>query len=543
MRQLFADDQERFSNYSIEIDDQLLVDYSRNIISDITVKKLLDLACQTKLPEAIQAMFRGEKINQTEDRAVLHVALRNLTNTPIMVDGEDVMPQVAEVLEKMERLSSQVISGERRGFGGHPITDVVNIGTGGSYLGPLTVTEALKSYQNHLKIHFVANLDGADLRTTLETLNPATTLFLISSKTFTTQETITNANSARDWLLAASGEPGLIKNHFIAMSANSAAVAAFGIDEANHLKCWDWVGGRFSLWSAIGFSVALAVGFEQFKQLLLGAHAMDLHFLHSPLERNLPVIMALLSIWSGNFLGAQSEAVLPYFHPLRHLPSFLQQLVMESNGKSVDQSGSAVNYQTSPIVWGECGTNGEHSFYQLLHQGCHLIPCDFIGVVNTPFALGEHHNKLMAHLFAQARALAFGKTNAEVAMEATQGPDSYRRQMAQRPFKVFRGNRPSNTILLRHLTPYTIGMLLALYEHKVFSQGVVLNIYSFDQWGVELGKQLAKQILPHTIAAHSDPQLDGSTLSLLDKFRTWRDSGVDDPSTSHRTSSRDSPLR
>ncbi|MGY0160412.1 glucose-6-phosphate isomerase [Edwardsiella tarda] len=522
MRDLFAADADRFSKFSATFDDQMLVDYSKNRITAETLEKLQALARETDLSSAIAAMFAGEKINRTEDRAVLHVALRNRSNTPIYVDGHDVMPQVNAVLAKMKQFCARVIGGEWKGYSGKAITDVVNIGIGGSDLGPYMVTEALRPYKNHLNMHFVSNVDGTHIAETLQRLDPETTLFLVASKTFTTQETMTNAHSARDWFLQAAGDECHVAKHFAALSTNEQAVSAFGIDTANMFEFWDWVGGRYSLWSAIGLSIALSIGYDNFEQLLSGAHAMDRHFATAPLHDNLPVLLALIGIWYNNFFGAETEAILPYDQYMHRFPAYFQQGNMESNGKYVDREGQVVDYQTGPIIWGEPGTNGQHAFYQLIHQGTKLIPCDFIAPAMSHNPLGDHHSKLLSNFFAQTEALAFGKSREAVEEEFAKAGKSAAEVEHIVPFKVFEGNRPTNSILLREITPYSLGMLIALYEHKIFTQGAILNIFSFDQWGVELGKQLANRILPELDDAQPVHSHDSSTNALINRFKAWR---------------------
>ncbi|WP_438288353.1 glucose-6-phosphate isomerase [Edwardsiella tarda] len=522
MRDLFAADADRFSKFSATFDDQMLVDYSKNRITAETLEKLQALARETDLSSAIAAMFAGEKINRTEDRAVLHVALRNRSNTPIYVDGHDVMPQVNAVLAKMKQFCARVIGGEWKGYSGKAITDVVNIGIGGSDLGPYMVTEALRPYKNHLNMHFVSNVDGTHIAETLQRLDPETTLFLVASKTFTTQETMTNAHSARDWFLQAAGDECHVAKHFAALSTNEQAVSAFGIDTANMFEFWDWVGGRYSLWSAIGLSIALSIGYDNFEQLLSGAHAMDRHFATAPLQDNLPVLLALIGIWYNNFFGAETEAILPYDQYMHRFPAYFQQGNMESNGKYVDREGQVVDYQTGPIIWGEPGTNGQHAFYQLIHQGTKLIPCDFIAPAMSHNPLGDHHSKLLSNFFAQTEALAFGKSREAVEEEFAKAGKSAAEVEHIVPFKVFEGNRPTNSILLREITPYSLGMLIALYEHKIFTQGAILNIFSFDQWGVELGKQLANRILPELDDVQPVHSHDSSTNALINRFKAWR---------------------
>ncbi|SLM64768.1 MULTISPECIES: glucose-6-phosphate isomerase [Dickeya] len=520
--ELFAQDSARFSRFSATFSDLMLVDYSKNRITTETLDKLQALARETGLAEAIRAMFSGEKINRTEERSVLHVALRNRSNTPILVDGKDVMPEVNAVLAKMKQFSERVINGEWKGYTGKAITDVVNIGIGGSDLGPFMVTEALRPYKNHLTMHFVSNVDGTHIAETLKRVNPETTLFLVASKTFTTQETMTNAHSARDWFLETAGDAKHVAKHFAALSTNAPAVAAFGIDTANMFEFWDWVGGRYSLWSAIGLSIALSVGFDHFEQLLSGAHAMDQHFTTTPFEQNLPVLLALIGIWYNNFFGAETEAILPYDQYLHRFAAYFQQGNMESNGKYVDRNGNPVDYQTGPIIWGEPGTNGQHAFYQLIHQGTKLIPCDFIAPAVSHNPLSDHHSKLLSNFFAQTEALAFGKSRSVVDAEFAAAGKSAQDVEHIAPFKVFEGNRPTNSILLREITPYSLGALIALYEHKIFTQGAILNIFTFDQWGVELGKQLANRILPELQDDSAVSSHDSSTNGLINHFKQWR---------------------
>ncbi|PSV36118.1 glucose-6-phosphate isomerase [Photobacterium sp. GB-27] len=519
---LFANDSARFSKFSAQFGSDILLDYSKNLITEETLTKLFALAKETELDAAIADMFSGEKINRTEDRAVLHVALRNRSNTPIMVDGEDVMPAVNAVLEKMKSFSDRIISGEWKGYTGKEITDIVNIGIGGSDLGPYMVSEALGAYKTRLNMHFVSNVDGTHIAETLKDLNPETTLFLIASKTFTTQETMTNALSARDWFLAKAEDKAHVAKHFAALSTNGEAVAEFGIDTDNMFEFWDWVGGRYSLWSAIGLSICLSVGFDNFVALLDGGHAMDKHFAEAPLEQKLPVILALIGIWYNNFHGAETEAILPYDQYMHRFAAYFQQGNMESNGKYVDRGGNPVDYQTGPIIWGEPGTNGQHAFYQLIHQGTKLIPCDFIAPAISHNPLGDHHPKLMANFFAQTEALAFGKSREKVEAEFFAAGKSQEEVNDLAEFKVFEGNRPTNSILVKEITPYTLGALIALYEHKIFTQGVIWNIFSFDQWGVELGKQLANQILPELNNKEQVSSHDSSTNGLINAFKQWR---------------------
>lgn len=522
MRDLFEQDKDRFTKFSATFDGQILVDFSKNRITQETLDNLLALAKETELENAISSMFNGEKINRTEDRAVLHTALRNRDNTPVYVDGKDVMPDVNAVLEKMKQFSQRIISGEWKGFTGKAITDVVNIGIGGSDLGPFMVTEALRPYKNHLNMHFVSNVDGTQIAETLKKLNPETTLFLIASKTFTTQETMTNAHSARDWFLASAKDESQVAKHFVALSTNGDEVAKFGIDTNNMFEFWDWVGGRYSLWSAIGLSIILSVGFDNFVQLLNGAHAMDKHFTQTPLEKNIPVLLGLIGIWYNNFFESETEAILPYDQYMHRFAAYFQQGNMESNGKYIGRDGKAVSYQTGPIIWGEPGTNGQHAFYQLIHQGTKMIPCDFIAPAATHNPLGDHHEKLLSNFFAQTEALAFGKTREVVDAEFAAQGKSVADMEYVAPYKVFEGNRPTNSILLKEITPYSLGALIAMYEHKIFTQGAILNIFTFDQWGVELGKQLASRILPELENSEKVSSHDSSTNGLINSYKAWR---------------------
>jgi glucose-6-phosphate isomerase len=508
MRDLFAADPDRFDHFSIELED-LLFDYSKNRIDQTTAQLLVELARSSGVPEAARAMYGGEKINWTEGRSVLHVALRNRSDSPILVDGADVMPQINAVLEQMRRFSEKLRSGDWLGFTGRPISSVVNIGIGGSDLGPAMICEALTPYCDGPKVRFISNVDATDFAEETRDLDPAETLFVVASKTFTTQETMTNAHTARQWLVEALGDEAAVARHFVALSTNREAVEEFGIDPDNIFEFWDWVGGRYSSWSAIGLTVVLAIGFDRFVELLDGAHSMDRHFIETPLERNIPVLMAMLGVWYRNFFGASTKAVLPYDQYLRRFPAYLQQGDMESNGKSVDRDGNRVTYRTGPVVWGEPGTNGQHAFYQLIHQGTELVPCDFIGVVNTSNPIGDHHQKLMANFFAQTEALMRGRTIAEVEEELRIRGIRDEEIEALAPHKVFEGNRPTNTILLDRVTPRSLGMLVALYEHQIFVQGVVWRVNSFDQWGVELGKALAGKIL-----GEEEKLLDGETADL-----------------------------
>ena len=523
IQDLFKQEPNRFTDYSLTFNDEILVDYSKNNITQETLTLLRQLASECALPEAVEAMFTGEKINRTENRAVLHTALRNRANTPVLVDGKDVMPDVNDVLFKMKSFVNRVISGEWKGYTGKAITDVINIGIGGSDLGPYMVTEALRPYKNHLTMHFVSNVDGTHIAEVLKKVNPETTLVLVASKTFTTQETMTNAQSARDWFLATAKDEKHIAKHFAALSTNAQEVSKFGIDTDNMFGFWDWVGGRYSLWSAIGLSIALSVGFENFESLLQGAHEMDKHFRTAPAEKNIPLTLALVGIWNCNFLGAETEAILPYDQYLHRFAAYFQQGNMESNGKYVGRDGQIIdNYQTGPIIWGEPGTNGQHAFYQLIHQGTTLIPCDFIAPAQTHNPLADHHEKLLSNFFAQTEALAFGKTKAEVEAEFIQAGKSLEQVKDIVPFKVFTGNKPTNSILLQKITPFSLGALIAMYEHKIFVQGILFNIYSFDQWGVELGKQLANRILPELKGNEKVDSHDSSTNGLINQFKAWR---------------------
>ncbi|MCL7780464.1 glucose-6-phosphate isomerase [Pasteurella multocida] len=523
IQQLFAQEKDRFTDYSLSFNNEVLVDFSKNNVTKETLGLLRQLAQECALSEAVDAMFSGAKINKTEDRAVLHTALRNRSNSPVLVDGKDVMPEVNAVLAKMKDFCHRVISGEWKGYTGKAITDVVNIGIGGSDLGPYMVTEALRPYKNHLNLHFVFNVDGTHIAETLKKVNPETTLFLVASKTFTTQETMTNAHSARNWFLATAKDESHVAKHFAALSTNSKAVAEFGIDTNNMFEFWDWVGGRYSLWSAIGLSIALSIGFEHFEALLAGAHEMDKHFRTAPIEQNIPTTLALIGLWNTNFLGAQTEAILPYDQYLHRFAAYFQQGNMESNGKYVDRNGEVIdNYQTGPIIWGEPGTNGQHAFYQLIHQGTTLIPCDFIAPAQTHNPLADHHEKLLSNFFAQTEALAFGKTKEEVEAEFVKAGKSLDEVKEVVPFKVFTGNKPTNSILVQKITPFTLGALIAMYEHKIFVQGVMFNIYSFDQWGVELGKQLANRILPELANRETITTHDSSTNGLINQYKQWR---------------------
>jgi glucose-6-phosphate isomerase len=516
MRAMFGADAARFDKFSLQLDG-LLLDYSKNLITGETWHLLVALARQSQLETWISRMFTGEKINTSENRAVLHTALRAPRTDTILVDGRNVVPDVHRVLEQMRRFSDAVRSGEVRGYSDKPFRDIVNIGIGGSALGPQMVCEALKSYGERLNAHFVSNVDATDLVETLKRLNPETTLFIVSSKTFTTQETLANAHSARAWLVRHLGNEAAVARHFAAISTNLAATAEFGIDRGNVFEFWDWVGGRYSLWSAIGLPIALFAGMDNFNRLLSGAHAMDRHFREAPLERNMPVILGMLGVWYANFFDAASQAILPYDQYLHRFPAFLQQLEMESNGKRVDRDGNPVDYATGMVIWGEPGTNGQHSFYQLIHQGTHLIPADFLAPITSHNPLGEHHAMLLSNCFAQTEALMLGKSSAEARAELeAQGLQGAALESLL-PFKVFPGNRPTNTLLFDRLDAYTLGMLIALYEHKVFVQSVAWNINAFDQWGVEFGKQLAGKLLPELQSGRPVAGHDASTNALINR--------------------------
>jgi glucose-6-phosphate isomerase len=522
MRDLFEKDPSRFDKFSLQFND-ILVDYSKNRITEETLQLLFDLAKERDVKGWTEAMFKGEKINNTEGRAVLHVALRNRSNTPILVDGKDVMPEVNRVLEKMKKFCEQVRSGAWKGYTGKSITDVVNIGIGGSDLGPYMVTEALKPYaQSGLNVHFVSNVDGTHIAETLKAVNPETTLFIIASKTFTTQETITNAESAKSWFLETAKDPKAVAKHFVALSTNAKEVAAFGIDTENMFEFWDWVGGRYSLWSAIGLSIAVYIGFDNFEKLLAGAHAMDNHFRNEPFEKNIPVILALLGVWYNNFFGAESHAILPYDQYMHRFAAYFQQGDMESNGKRVTRDGEVIEgaYQTGPIIWGEPGTNGQHAFYQLIHQGTKLIPSDFLAPVQTQNPVSDHHEKLLANFFAQTEALMKGKTEAEARAELEK--EGLKGEALEKllPHKIFPGNRPTNSIFFKKLTPETLGALVAMYEHKIFVQGMIWAVNPYDQWGVELGKQLAKKILAELPGDAKVTSHDSSTNGLINFYKS-----------------------
>jgi glucose-6-phosphate isomerase len=522
LRELFHNDNDRFQKYSLKQGD-ILFDYSKNIITEETLQLLFQLAEECKVQEAVKAMFAGEKINETENRSVLHTALRNFSRQPVYTDGKDVMPEVKKALRKMKTFADAVHAGEHRGYTGKRIRYIVNIGIGGSDLGPLMVTEALKPYQvEDIETFFVSNIDGTHIAETLKKIKPERTLFLIASKTFTTQETMTNAHTARQWFLKKAKDEKHIAKHFAALSTNEPEVVKFGIDKKNMFEFWDWVGGRYSLWSSIGLSIVLTIGYKNFEQLLKGAHDTDIHFQNAPFEKNIPVLMALVGLWYTNFFGSQTEAILPYDQYMHRFAAYFQQGNMESNGKSIQRNSQPAGYSTGPVIWGEPGTNGQHAFYQLIHQGTLLIPCDFIAPAQTHNPIGNHHTILLSNFFAQTEALMNGKTEEEAKKELEKqglAPDQITRLL---PYKMFSGNRPTNSFLIKKITPFTLGQLIALYEHKIFVQGVIWNIFSFDQWGVELGKQLANKILPElenkgTVTGH-----DSSTNSLINAFKGMR---------------------
>ncbi|MFZ9388229.1 MAG: glucose-6-phosphate isomerase [Chitinophagaceae bacterium] len=523
MRDLFLEDPDRFKKYALCLKD-LVFDYSRNLVNAKTMNLLFQLAEECRVSEATMAMFNGELINETEKRPVLHTALRNFSGRPVYAEGADVMPGVQKVLRRMKRFCDDVHSGRHRGYTGKKIRYIINIGIGGSDLGPSMVTEALKPYQvKGIETFFVSNIDGTHITETLHKVDPERTLFLVASKTFTTQETMTNAHTARVWFLAAAKKEKHIARHFVALSTNEKEVTDFGIDRKNMFEFWDWVGGRYSLWSAIGLSIALSVGYRNFEDLLRGAEHTDDHFRGSPADRNIPVLMALISTWYVNFWGASSEAILPYDQYLARFAAYLQQGNMESNGKSTDRNGEAIDYQTGPVIWGEPGTNGQHAFYQLLHQGTPIVPCDFIAPAQSHNPVGDHHLKLLSNFFAQTAALMHGKTEQELEAELSQKGLSAEEIAKILPYRIFAGNKPSNSFLLKKITPFTLGELIALYEHKIFVQGILWNIFSFDQWGVELGKQLAGRILPEL--QHQDPvrDHDSSTNGLINAWKIMRD--------------------
>lgn len=522
MKDMFASDPRRFFKYSLQFEN-ILVDFSKNIINEHTMETLLALAEESQLKDAIEKMFNGEKINKREDRAVLHVALRNMSDEPVFEGGKNVMPDVNQVLQQMKDFSEKIFDGAWKGYTGKSIRHIVNIGIGGSDLGPFMVTEALKPYQKEqLQVHYVSNVDGTHIAETLKKVDPETTLFMIASKTFTTQETMTNAETAKKWFLEHAQMEEEVKKHFVAISTNLEAVKQFGIAEENMFVFWDWVGGRYSLWSSIGLSIACSIGFDRYIELLEGAHAMDRHFRKEPFEKNIPVLLALIGIWYVNFFGAQSEAILPYDQYMHRFSAYFQQGNMESNGKNVDRDGDPVSYQTGPVIWGEPGTNGQHAFYQLIHQGTQLIPCDFLAPAISHNPIGDHHAKLLSNFFAQTEALMNGKNYQEVVdeLKGEAMPEEEINELA--PFKVFTGNKPTNSILFKELDPRTLGSLIAMYEHKIFVQGVIWNIYSFDQWGVELGKQLAKKVLPELKTEQEINAHDSSTNGLINAYKSMR---------------------
>jgi glucose-6-phosphate isomerase len=526
MRDLFRQDPARFEKFTLRFQD-ILLDFSKHRITDRTFTLLIDLARQANLQAWIEKMFTGQKINTTEDRAVLHVALRNRDNHPILVDGSDVMPEVNAVLAKMRTFTESIRSGAWKGYTGKPITDVVNIGIGGSDLGPVMATEALKPFSKRdLHVHFVSNIDGTHLVENLRGVSPETTVFIVASKTFTTQETLTNAHSARDWFLTSAHDKKHVAKHFVALSTNEPKVREFGIDPANMFAFWDWVGGRYSLWSAIGLSIAVSIGMDNFEEMLTGGHMMDQHFRTTPLEKNLPVVMGVLGIWYNNFFGAQSLAILPYDQYMHRFAAYFQQGDMESDGKSVTRDGQACAWSTGPVIWGEPGTNGQHAFYQLIHQGTKLIPCDFLAPIETHNPLGEHHEILLSNFFAQTEALMKGKTPDEVRAELKkEGKHTPEQIEALVPQKTFAGNKPTNSIMFQKMTPRTLGVLIAMYEHKIFTQGIIWGINSFDQWGVELGKQLAQKIQPELKGTGTVSSHDASTNGLINHFKTHRPKG------------------
>lgn len=522
MIDMFESDKQRFNDFSIEWKD-FLIDYSKNIINTETKKLLLDLAKECKLKQAIEAMFTGEKINETENRAVLHTALRSSDKAPLLVDQNDIKPLIQNELNKMKAFTEKLHRGELKGYSGKALKQIVNIGIGGSDLGPYMVTEALKPYQKEgIESFFVSNVDGSHLYQTLAKVNPEETLFIIASKTFTTQETMTNAQSAKDWFLKHSKDESAIANHFIALSTNKESVVKFGIDSDNMFEFWDWVGGRYSLWSSIGMSIACAVGYDNFQELLKGAEAMDKHFRETEFENNIPVLLAMLGVWYTNFFGAESQAILPYDQYLHRFAAYLQQGDMESNGKFVDRNGDPIAIQTGPVIWGEPGTNGQHAFYQLMHQGTKLIPSDFIATAQSQNPISDHHEKLLANFFAQTEALMKGKTEDEAVNELLKSGKSEDEIMDLSPFKVFEGNQPTNSILIKKLTPINLGTLIAMYEHKIFTQGIIWNVFSFDQWGVELGKQLAGNILPELQNESEITSHDHSTNGLINTWKKWK---------------------
>ncbi|XBC39217.1 MAG: glucose-6-phosphate isomerase [Buchnera aphidicola (Nurudea shiraii)] len=523
MKDLFFQDKQRFSRFSINFNDQILIDFSKNRITSETMSKLLMLAEEVDLIDAMQCMFNGEKINCTEGRAVLHTALRNNSDSPVMYNKKNVMIDIKKVLKKMKLFSESVINGVWKGFTGKSITDVVNIGIGGSDLGPSMVVKALNAYKNHLKIHFVSNMDGSHISNVLKKLCPETTLFLIVSKTFSTQETIINANTAKMWMMKYFHTESCIDQHFIAISENMKNAVSFGIKSENIFLFWNWVGGRYSLWSSVGLSIVLSIGFNNFSKLLNGAYAMDQHYVNTTLSKNIPVILALIGIWYNNFFLSETEAILPYDQNMRRFPAFLQQTNMESNGKNIDRNGFPVTWQTGPIIWGEPGTNGQHAFYQLLHQGTKLIPCDFIASIHPNNSiLIDHHIQLLSHFFSQTKALAFGKFKENIDQDTINTTYQSKKLFNVSPYKAFEGNRPSNSIFMHKVNPYNLGSLIALYEHKVFTQGVIFNIFTFDQWGVELGKNLAKSISLTLTNNLEETKYDSSTNGLINFYKLLR---------------------
>jgi len=522
MRELFKDDPDRFSKYSVANRD-IVFDYSKNIINDKTIQLLLQLASECRLKDGIDAMFNGEKINETEGRAVLHTALRNLSAEPVFEEGKDVMPEVRKVLKQIKNFCNRVHDGRWRGYTGKRIKYIVNIGIGGSDLGPLMVTEALKPYWlEDIQTYFVSNVDGTHIAEVLKKIKPERTLFLIASKTFTTQETMTNAFTAREWFLEHAIDEKHVAKHFAALSTNESEVVKFGINKRNMFRFWDWVGGRYSLWSAIGLSIALTIGYKNFEELLAGAYDSDQHFKKTSVEKNIPVLMALIGLWYTNFFGAQSETILPYDQYMHRFAAYFQQGNMESNGKSTDRNGEQVDYTTGPVIWGEPGTNGQHAFYQLIHQGTLMIPCDFIGTAQSHNPIGDHHQKLMSNFFAQTEALMNGKTEEEAAKELEKSGLGVEAISKLLPYKVFAGNKPTNSFLIKKITPFSLGQLIAFYEHKIFAQGIIWNIFSFDQWGVELGKQLANKILPELNDDQRISSHDSSTNNLINIFKEMR---------------------
>jgi glucose-6-phosphate isomerase len=522
IKDLFTTDPDRFKKYSMCSKD-IVFDYSKNIITDKTLQLLLQLANECKLKEAIEAMYNGDTVNETEGRSVLHVALRNFSKEPFYNHGKDVMPDIKKVLRQVKKISDNVHNGEWRGYTGKRIKYIVNIGIGGSDLGPLMVTEALKPYTvEGIETFFVSNVDGTHIAETLKKVKPERTLFLIASKTFTTQETMTNAHTARAWFLKKAKDEKYVAKHFVALSTNEKEVTKFGIDKANMFRFWDWVGGRYSLWSAIGLSISLTIGYKNFEELLKGAHDTDNHFRNESFEKNIPILMALIGLWYTNFFGSQSEAILPYDQYLHRFAAYFQQGNMESNGKSADRNGEAVEYSTGPVIWGEPGTNGQHAFYQLIHQGTPLIPCDFIAPAQSHNPISDHHPKLLSNFFAQTEALMNGKTEDEAEKELEKSGMTKEQIIKLLPFKIFTGNRPTNSFLIKKITPHTLGQLIAMYEHKIFTQGIIWNIFSFDQWGVELGKQLANKILPELMNEENVSGHDVSTNGLINCYKEMR---------------------